>query len=134
MEISVPSLVEKTKPIYNKAMSSYHKRLETFRNWPKTNGLSPEKLCESGFYYSGINDKVGCFYCGVLLNEWSKYDDPWIEHCLYSNTCSFLLLNKPKLKTNLMKEDDDLWFKKIMVYFISFILVLAFVDVTIEYF
>lgn len=67
-------------------------RIESFRSWPRSSknfpSLDVSKLCESGFFYigslnfekrksflsvrlpfSGVEDRVRCFYCGNLLTD-----------------------------------------------------------------
>jgi len=69
-------------------------RLRTYNRWPVTSALTKEKLCEAGFYFTGFDDQVRCFYCSGGLREWSLTDDPWIEHARWFPDCSFLVQQK----------------------------------------
>ena len=73
------------------------KRLETYRQWPPpdfTAGITAQSLCQAGFYYTGPEDGVRCFFCSVFIDKWARDDDPWKEHARYFPTCSFLLVQK----------------------------------------
>ncbi|XP_052240045.1 baculoviral IAP repeat-containing protein 7-A-like isoform X2 [Dreissena polymorpha] len=50
-----------------------------------------EQIAEAGFYYTGCDDECYCFACGCGLNTWEPDDDPWIEHCRYSDDCPYVL-------------------------------------------
>ena len=58
--------------------------------------VTAEQLCDAGFYYSGFDDQVRCFYCAGGIREWSDGDDPWEEHARWLPDCSFLLNKKGK--------------------------------------
>ncbi|XP_052238119.1 uncharacterized protein LOC127849536 isoform X1 [Dreissena polymorpha] len=66
-------------------------RLDTFIN-QHSRFLRPtrEQIAEAGFYYTGYNDECNCFACGCDLSEWEPNDDPWIEHCRYSDDCPYV--------------------------------------------
>ena len=49
------------------------------------------------FLGNGTNDEVTCFYCEQILNNWKDNNEPWTEHAIWSETCSYLLLNKGKI-------------------------------------
>ncbi|CAF3984578.1 unnamed protein product, partial [Adineta steineri] len=57
--------------------NDYTTRLETFHSWPylqqnENTFVTPSTMAKHGFYYSGINDGVTCFYCGNTLIDWSE--------------------------------------------------------------
>ena len=62
------------------ALGGFRKRRDTYRRYPPRNPVDADKLCDAGFLYEGIGDKVKCFWCDGALEMWSKGDDPWVEH------------------------------------------------------
>ncbi|KAK6177375.1 hypothetical protein SNE40_015488 [Patella caerulea] len=72
---------------------------------PSTNKCA---LAKAGFYYKGPGDMVQCFYCGIQLKSWEKYDIPVGEHYKWSPHCPFLytLLLKISTVIELTKEDS----------------------------
>ncbi|KAK3090855.1 hypothetical protein FSP39_015260 [Pinctada imbricata] len=67
-------------------------RLSTYRNWVLLQ--SPELMSQAGFYFTGCEDMVRCFYCGGGLSNWEAEDDPWVEHAHWFPNCAFLKQNK----------------------------------------
>ena len=66
---------------YNPRMSCCVDRWFTFLNWPKNpNFPSPKRLSEAGFYYLEDGDRVRCFYCRGIVQNWIHNEDPWTEH------------------------------------------------------
>lgn len=65
-------------------------RIRSFDRWPNRNSPSPEDLAESGFYYTGMNDAVTCFYCNGSLNNWHLHHDPKLEHVRFFPNCSYI--------------------------------------------
>ncbi|CAF4799446.1 unnamed protein product [Rotaria sp. Silwood1] len=60
---------------------NYIARLQSFESWPASqeeiNGtqetfVTPQTMAKHGFYFSGFNDSVTCFYCGNTLVDWSS--------------------------------------------------------------
>ncbi|CAF1225832.1 unnamed protein product [Rotaria sp. Silwood1] len=60
---------------------NYTVRLQSFESWPESqkqiNGaqktfVTPQTMAKHGFYFSGPNDGVTCFYCGNTLVDWSS--------------------------------------------------------------
>ena len=68
----------------------YESRLKTFSRWPKTSSMTPKALCEAGFYYTGFDDMVRCFYCAGAIREWAITDDPCVEHARWFPDCAYL--------------------------------------------
>ena len=72
---------------------SYQKRLDSFSRWPDYSPMNPEALAAAGFFYSGTDDRVVCFECGLHLRQWTADDDPLFEHkrcqpdCLFVREC-----------------------------------------------
>ncbi|XP_022160560.1 E3 ubiquitin-protein ligase XIAP-like [Myzus persicae] len=72
--------------------SSFHSRLKTYKKFPENSFQNKYDLSECGLKYSGIDDIVECFCCGLILHNWEKLDNPWIEHCRYNPNCIYVLL------------------------------------------
>ena len=62
------------------ALSVFSKRKDTYKRYPPSNPVDADKLCDAGFLYEGIGDKVKCFWCDGALEMWSKGNDPWVQH------------------------------------------------------
>ena len=75
--------------------SSYRRRHDTFKSWPKSHPIHPENLCRAGFLYTGEGDKVLCPWCKLMLIEWEVYDLPFEEHRRHSPYCSYLDMVMP---------------------------------------
>ncbi|XP_032074511.1 baculoviral IAP repeat-containing protein 7 [Thamnophis elegans] len=69
-------------------------RLVSFENWPSYSPVSPRLLARAGFFYTGQQDYVRCFYCDGALRNWEEGDDPWIEHARWFPRCAFLLQSR----------------------------------------
>uniref|UniRef100_A0A8C0TPV6 RING-type E3 ubiquitin transferase n=1 Tax=Canis lupus familiaris TaxID=9615 RepID=A0A8C0TPV6_CANLF len=54
----------------------------------------PELLAAAGFFHTGQQDKVRCFFCYGGLQSWEQGDDPWTEHAKWFPRCEFLLQTK----------------------------------------
>ncbi|XP_013138184.1 PREDICTED: E3 ubiquitin-protein ligase XIAP [Papilio polytes] len=76
------------------AYASLASRLQTFSRWPADRPQDPKALAEAGFYYTGIDDQVRCFYCDGGLGKWEAGDAPWSEHAHWFPHCGYLLLAK----------------------------------------
>lgn len=72
--------------------TTFEKRLQTFRDWPKDVKQTPEMLAAAGFYYQGFNDQVRCFHCDGGLHGWQPTDDVWVEHAYWFSHCGFVIL------------------------------------------
>ena len=88
-ETFIPEKMDKWIP-QNSSKSYYSDRIKTFDKWPKQIQQIPEELAQAGFYYTNIGDKVKCFYCGLILYNWEKGDDVFVEHRRHCNTCKFM--------------------------------------------
>ncbi|XP_067951546.1 baculoviral IAP repeat-containing protein 7-like isoform X2 [Watersipora subatra] len=75
-------------------------RKNTFARWPASNALDADSLWEAGFYYTGFDDQVRCFFCAGGLRDWSVGDDPWQEHARWFPDCSFLIQHKGEVYVN----------------------------------
>lgn len=63
-------------------------RLDSFKSWPKP-FINPKELAASGFYYTGVLDKVRCFKCNLELSHWTKGNVPGLQHERYGSLCHF---------------------------------------------
>ena len=69
--------------------SSLNSRLESFQAWP-LQSPTVEELASAGFFYTGPDDEVECFWCGITLWNWEPEHKPFIEHKQCSSDCPFL--------------------------------------------
>lgn len=44
-------------------------------------------MAASGFFYTGPNDLVECYHCGVKLKSWKTFHSPYFEHEQWSKSC-----------------------------------------------
>lgn len=65
-------------------------RLQSFKDWPKSMGQSPEDLTDAGFFYIGKGDKVLCHSCGGGIHNWESDDDPWTQHIIWYRYCQYV--------------------------------------------
>uniref|UniRef100_A0A8C3X175 RING-type E3 ubiquitin transferase n=1 Tax=Catagonus wagneri TaxID=51154 RepID=A0A8C3X175_9CETA len=77
-------------------MGSEELRLASFYDWPPSAVVPPELLAAAGFFHTGQQDKVRCFFCCGGLQRWERGDDPWTEHARWFPRCEFLLQTKGK--------------------------------------
>ncbi|XP_058067035.1 death-associated inhibitor of apoptosis 1 [Anopheles bellator] len=65
-------------------------RLRTFTNrWPVP-FVQAEELARYGFYYTGSEDTVKCFFCRVEIGMWEEHDNVIEEHLRWSPYCPLL--------------------------------------------
>lgn len=69
-------------------------RFMTFSSWTNTNTADVESLVNAGFFYTGNEDHVRCFDCGIGLRSWEPEDDPMVEHARWSPSCRFIIETK----------------------------------------
>lgn len=70
------------------------KRLQTFKDWPRTASQTPQELSEAGFFFTMRDDRVRCFCCDGGLRDWSEGDIPWEQHVIWFGHCEYLKLIK----------------------------------------
>ncbi|NXS98669.1 BIR7B protein, partial [Jacana jacana] len=90
-------------------------RLSVFQNWPQCVGLNPEQVTRAGFFYTGEDDVVKCFYCAGRVRNWSSRDDPWWEHAKWYPGCAFLLQSKGR---EYIRSVQDLGFFLFLYFFL----------------
>ena len=84
-------------------------------NWPKMILFPPNVMAKAGFFYTGHNDDVSCFYCGVGLQDWGTYDDPFLEHALHSHTCPYINMYKWREQEESLEDPRNSSFQTLMV-------------------
>ncbi|XP_010971615.1 baculoviral IAP repeat-containing protein 2 [Camelus dromedarius] len=65
-------------------------RMSTYSTFPTGVPVSERSLARAGFYYTGVNDKVKCFCCGLMLDNWKHGDNPIEKHKKLYPSCSFI--------------------------------------------
>uniref|UniRef100_A0A2K6G4S2 RING-type E3 ubiquitin transferase n=1 Tax=Propithecus coquereli TaxID=379532 RepID=A0A2K6G4S2_PROCO len=65
-------------------------RMSTYSTFPAGVPVSERSLARAGFYYTGVNDKVKCFCCGLMLDNWKQGDNPIEKHKQLYPSCSFI--------------------------------------------
>ncbi|XP_003779446.2 baculoviral IAP repeat-containing protein 7 isoform X6 [Pongo abelii] len=89
-------------------MGSEELRLASFYDWPLTTEVPPELLAAAGFFHTGQQDKVRCFFCYGGLQSWKRGDDPWTEHAKWFPSCQFLLRSKGRDFVHSVQETHSL--------------------------
>ncbi|PSN55333.1 Death-associated inhibitor of apoptosis 2 [Blattella germanica] len=69
------------------AYRSEEARLQSFRTWPISYIVAPERLAKAGFYYLQEGDKVQCAFCSGIVGHWEACDDPAVEHRRHFPSC-----------------------------------------------
>ncbi|CAD6220772.1 GSCOCT00005415001.2-RA-CDS [Cotesia congregata] len=64
-------------------------RLQSYTGW-RLSFMDPAKMAAAGFYYTGHNDDVKCFECGIVIREWVEGDNPMSVHQRWRSSCHFL--------------------------------------------
>lgn len=70
-------------------------RMSTYSAFPAGVPVSERSLARAGFYYTGVNDKVKCFCCGLMLDNWKQGDSPVEKHRQLYPSCSFVRTLNP---------------------------------------
>lgn len=65
-------------------------RMSTYSAFPAGTPVSERSLARAGFYYTGVKDKVKCFCCGLMLDNWKPGDSPVEKHKRLYPSCSFV--------------------------------------------
>ncbi|XP_065057529.1 baculoviral IAP repeat-containing protein 3-like [Rhopilema esculentum] len=96
-EYSSGGLVQRQNSFGSKAshkssdLKSKYVRLSTFFTWPQNSPIQPLELSEAGFYFTGVDDGVKCFKCGIALKSWVQGDTAWGEHRKWSPQCPLVI-------------------------------------------
>ena len=101
-------------------MTAFEKRYNTFRYWPVI-GTSIQELASCGFYYTGVDDHVTCFFCGGTLGNWQYNKEPWVEHVKFFPHCAHMKLvakmAPPKLVEKMAKSNEMEFVKEASLIF-----------------
>lgn len=81
------------KPLYEQ-YSTEASRLSSYETWSKGMGQKPAEMSDAGFFYTGLSDKVICYFCGGGVKDWSPDDIPWEEHARFFQKCPYVLTIK----------------------------------------
>ncbi|CAF2836964.1 unnamed protein product [Rotaria sp. Silwood2] len=73
----------------NPAYSEITKRLQSFTTWSHKSSPSVDELVRAGFFYTGAENIVACFYCNGSLQNWNANDNPLIEHVRWFPYCGY---------------------------------------------
>ncbi|KAL7983288.1 hypothetical protein Chor_000164, partial [Crotalus horridus] len=65
-------------------------RMSTYSAFPPNVPVSERSLARAGFYYTGLKDKVKCYNCGLMLDNWKKGDSALEKHKQLYPSCSFV--------------------------------------------
>ncbi|UJR15698.1 hypothetical protein I4U23_002632 [Adineta vaga] len=65
------------------------RRHASFEKWTNENQPSVDDLVRAGFFYTGTNTVVTCFYCNGSLQNWGANDNPMIEHARWFPNCAY---------------------------------------------
>ena len=84
------------KPMHPTKMY-YIDREQSFTDWPQQMAQKPKDLIQNGFFYTGIGDRVTCFYCNVTLKQWEKNDCIETEHLKWEPNCLFAKMVSSKV-------------------------------------
>ncbi|KYN06939.1 Apoptosis 2 inhibitor [Cyphomyrmex costatus] len=73
-------------------MNVEENRLRTFRGkWPANAAVDPTRLAKAGFYYTGHDLEVQCFFCGTRISDWNYGDHAMVRHRTKAPKCPFVL-------------------------------------------
>ncbi|CAF4515836.1 unnamed protein product [Rotaria sp. Silwood2] len=65
------------------------RRYASFTNWPSEQLPAVDDLVRAGFFYTGKDTIVTCFYCNGSLQNWGSNDNPMIEHARWFPHCAY---------------------------------------------
>uniref|UniRef100_F6TRQ7 RING-type E3 ubiquitin transferase n=1 Tax=Monodelphis domestica TaxID=13616 RepID=F6TRQ7_MONDO len=65
-------------------------RISTYSAFPVNVPVSERSLARAGFYYTGVNDRVKCFCCGLMLDNWKQGDNAIDKHKQLFPSCAFI--------------------------------------------
>jgi hypothetical protein len=65
------------------------KRRASFDTWPHENLSLVDDLVRAGFFYTGRETTVTCFYCNGSLKNCGPNDNPMIRHARYFPHCAY---------------------------------------------
>lgn len=80
-----------TKEPHNAWYCTNESRLKSFKKWPLTfsNEIRSD-LAKAGFYYSGVNDIVKCFFCDGEMKNLNININPFKDHAKLYPKCQYI--------------------------------------------
>ncbi|KAH3729120.1 hypothetical protein DPMN_055083 [Dreissena polymorpha] len=87
--VHTSSLPAVRKPPRYQKYSTESSRFQTYSGWPHTTP-TVEECVFAGFFYTGDNDLIRCYQCGIGLKDFSPMDNPMVEHIKHVPTCPYL--------------------------------------------
>ncbi len=66
------------------------KRYASFNKWSNESSPSVDDLVRAGFFYTGAQKIVTCFYCNGSLQNWAATDNPTMEHARWFPHCAYV--------------------------------------------
>ncbi|KAM8976739.1 baculoviral IAP repeat-containing protein 2 [Pelodytes ibericus] len=72
-------------------------RMSTYSTFPSNVPVTERSLAKAGFYYTGTDDKVKCFTCGLMLDNWKLGDVAAEKHKKLYPSCTFIQNASPNL-------------------------------------
>ncbi|CAO2636192.1 Baculoviral IAP repeat-containing protein 2 [Lemmus lemmus] len=87
---TIPNWTKESKEKIKYDFSCELYRMSTYSAFPAGVPVSERSLARAGFYYTGVNDKVKCFCCGLMLDNWKQGDSPVEKHRQLYPSCSFV--------------------------------------------
>jgi hypothetical protein len=64
-------------------------RYTSFASWPSENSPSIDDFVRAGFFYTGTETHVTCFYCNGSLQDWEANNNSTIEHARWFPHCAY---------------------------------------------
>lgn len=102
-----PLIIRKSwHPVFFKYITA-EAREETFKEWPKSDIVSGDKLSKAGLFYGGRGDEVFCYFGGCGLRDWVKGDDAFEEHRKHYQNCAFVLITASEPEKQPPEEDQQ---------------------------
>lgn len=66
-------------------------RLYSFSEWPESaSPVNAAELAQAGFYYSGENQQLICFGCGIVIRDLTQIDQVIARHREFQPRCTFV--------------------------------------------
>ena len=66
------------------------RRHASFASWVSENVPAVDDLVRAGFFYTGTQTIVTCFFCNGSLQNWGPKDNPMVEHARWFPHCAYI--------------------------------------------
>lgn len=95
-------------------------RYDSFFLWPVGLKQKPREMSRAGFFYwNSQADRVICFSCGVMVNGWKEFHDPWERHIESNQSCDFvkMMMGQDYIKSKISRSwrDRDTLYEEVVV-------------------